>query len=142
VQLGALFAAGHSAQSLGDHTWPQLSLMIAGVQAYHLDLAARIASGKSPAMEAARSGQPAATGPDAAVVEQRTMNELGTFAEQSRKYGGTVGVATTAESPGGPDGFKLVGWLRGVAPHHRAAAMAAAMSGGVDLNAPVPDEWR
>lgn len=49
-----MLAAGHSPEAIGSWTWAQLFEVATCIQSYHLDLAARIATGKSPALEGAR----------------------------------------------------------------------------------------
>jgi hypothetical protein len=52
VNLGAIFASGAAGPNeLADWTWDQVALVSESIQLYHIDLATRIATGKSAIVE-------------------------------------------------------------------------------------------
>lgn len=141
LQLGCLFAAGHSPQTIGDLTWPQVMLMVEGIQMYHLDLASRLVSGKSHFLEADEqlADLPDAPDDDEARKELLKLKQIEQFAQMSASTGALeVQILNRPEI----DGFKLTKWLSEVPVVNRPAAMAAAMAGEIDLDQPVPERFK
>lgn len=55
ISFGAIFAAGHDPDLVCGWRWPRLIAVAKSIRAYHSDLAAALMTGKSPALERART---------------------------------------------------------------------------------------
>lgn len=55
ISFGAIFAAGHDPDLVCGWRWPRLIAVARSIRAYHSDLAASLMTGKSPALEKART---------------------------------------------------------------------------------------
>lgn len=106
-----MFAAGHGPREVAEWTWDQVGLVARAVQMYHLDLAARLVTGKSAVAEGSggvrADRQWMHQDPDRISDEEKQRIAQAELAELARFAGGPAGAGVNLLGGAGTIAVKI-----------------------------------